>query len=56
MAFERKPLSCNLSKLRGLSEKLIVNHFENHYGGAVKRLNAITAQLQSLDIATAPFL
>jgi hypothetical protein len=28
MAFEMKPLSCNLSKLRGLSEKLIVNHYE----------------------------
>jgi Fe-Mn family superoxide dismutase len=31
-----------------------VSHYENNYGGAVKRLNAITAQLETLDFATAP--
>ena len=30
-------------KLTGLSEKLIVSHWENNYGGAVKRLNAIAS-------------
>src|SRR6266478_6045257 len=54
MTYEMKPLSCNPTKLKGLSEKLIVSHHENNYGGAVKRLNAITAQLESLDFATAP--
>ena len=54
MAYEMKPLSCNPAQLKGLSEKLIVSHYENNYGGAVKRLNAITAQLESLDFATAP--
>lgn len=54
MIYEMKPLSCNLAKLKGLSEKLIVSHYENNYGGAVKRLNAITAQLESLDFAIAP--
>ena len=54
MAYEVKPLSCDPKKLRGLSEKLIVSHWENNYGGAVKRLNVITAQLGSLDFATAP--
>ena len=48
MAYEMKPLSCNPAKLKGLSEKLIVSHYENNYGGAVKRLNAATAQLESL--------
>jgi hypothetical protein len=38
---------------QGLSERLIVSHWENNYGGAVKRLNAITAQLASLDFAAA---
>jgi len=52
MAYEMKPLSCDPSKLKGLSEKLILSHYENNYGGAVKRLNAITAQLDSLDFAT----
>jgi superoxide dismutase, Fe-Mn family len=53
MTYEMNPLSCNPTKLKGLSEKLIVSHYENNYGGAVKRLNAITAQLESSDFATA---
>src|SRR6266513_4224176 len=54
MTYEIKALSCNPTQLKGLSEKLIVSHYENNYSGAVKRLNAITAQLESLDFATAP--
>src|SRR5256712_8384134 len=54
MTYEIKPLSCDPKKLKGLSEKLIVSHWENNYGGAVKRLNAITSQVASLDFATAP--
>src|SRR2546428_2832687 len=49
-----KPLSCDPKKLKGLSEKLIVSHWENNYSGAVKRLNAITTQLAELDFAKAP--
>lgn len=52
--YQMKPLSCDPAKLPGLSEKLIVSHYDNNYGGAVKRLNAITAQLAGLDAATAP--
>src|SRR5207245_9080151 len=54
MPYDIKPLSCDPKKLKGLSEKLIVSHWENNYGGAVKRLNAISAQLATLDFATAP--
>jgi Fe-Mn family superoxide dismutase len=54
MAYSMKPLSCDPVKLVGLSEKLIVSHYENNYGGAVKRLNAITDQLAALDFAGAP--
>jgi superoxide dismutase, Fe-Mn family len=54
MRYEMKPLSCIPARLKGLSEQLIVSHYENNYGGAVKRLNAITAQLESLDFSTAP--
>src|SRR3990172_5171516 len=54
MTYQMKPLSCNPTKLKGLSEKLIVSHYENNYGGAVKRLNVIAAQLETLDFATAP--
>ncbi len=49
-----KKLPFDPSKIKGLSEKLLVSHWENNYSGAVKRLNAITAQLASLDMASAP--
>jgi Fe-Mn family superoxide dismutase len=54
MNYAMKPLSCDPTKLKGLSEKLIVSHYENNYGGAVKRLNAITDQLANLDFAASP--
>src|SRR5213082_1225418 len=54
MAYEKKPLACDPTRIKGMSEKLIVSHYENNYGGAVNRLNAITAQLAQLDFATAP--
>jgi hypothetical protein len=38
MTYELKPLSCDPAKLKGLSEKLIVSHYENNYSGAVRRL------------------
>src|SRR5260370_11054399 len=54
MSCEMKPLTCDPAKLAGLSEKLIVSHYENNYGGAVKRLNAITTQLAGIDVTSAP--
>jgi Fe-Mn family superoxide dismutase len=54
MPYELKPLSCDPAKLNGLSEKLIVSHWENNYGGAVKRLNAIEQKLAELNWAAAP--
>ncbi|MGH8687834.1 MAG: Fe-Mn family superoxide dismutase [Burkholderiales bacterium] len=33
---------------------LIESHYENNYGGALRRLNAITEQLEALDFAKAP--
>ena len=49
-----KPLSCDPARLSGLSEKLIVSHYENNYGGAVKRLAQIQEYLGNLDFAKAP--
>jgi Fe-Mn family superoxide dismutase len=54
MSYQMKALSCDPARLKGLSEKLIVSHYENNYGGAVKRLNAIAEQLAALDFAKAP--
>src|SRR3954454_22711750 len=54
MAYEVKPLACDPTRVKGMSEKLIVSHYENNYGGAVRRLNGITDQLAGLDFAAAP--
>jgi len=54
MTYSIKPLTCDPKRIKGMSERLIVSHHENNYGGAVNRLNAITAQLAQLDFATAP--
>jgi Fe-Mn family superoxide dismutase len=54
MAYEVKPLACDPTRIKGMSEKLIVSHYENNYGNAVRRLNAIAEQLAALDFATAP--
>ncbi len=40
--------------LTGLSTRLLTSHHQHNYGGAVKRLNAIRAQLDTTAFATAP--
>jgi Fe-Mn family superoxide dismutase len=54
MPHTMKPLACQPSRIKGMSEKLLVRHYENNYGGAVNRLNAIETQLVELDFAKAP--
>jgi Fe-Mn family superoxide dismutase len=54
MEARMQPLPFDPTTLRGLSDKLLVSHHENNYGGAVKRLNAIRAQLAKLSFSTAP--
>src|SRR5713226_5836091 len=54
MTYAIKQLACDPKGIKGMSERLIVSHHENNYGGAVNGLNAITAQLAQLDFATAP--
>ena len=53
MVYQIKPLSCDPAKIKGMSERLIVSHYENNYSGAVKRLNSIGEQLAELDYAKA---
>jgi Fe-Mn family superoxide dismutase len=53
MPYAMKPLSCDPARIKGMSERLIVSHYENNYGGAVKRLNLIEEQLSELDYAKA---
>src|SRR5258708_8648967 len=54
MRYAIAPIGCRPWLLNGLSDRLIVSHYENNYGGAVRRLNAITERLASLDFATVP--
>jgi Fe-Mn family superoxide dismutase len=53
MTYQMKPLSCDPAHIKGMSERLIISHYENNYGGAVKRLNAIEEQLSELNYANA---
>src|SRR5205814_93146 len=41
-------------RLKGLSRDLIGSHYVNNYGGAVRRLNAIHADLAASDPAQLP--
>ena len=54
MTYSVKPLPFDPKTIKGLSERILVSHYENNYTGAVNRLNAITAQLAGLDYASAP--
>src|ERR1700751_1617653 len=53
MPYDIKPIGCDPARVKGLSERMIVSHYENNYGGAVKRLNLIEEQLAGLDYARA---
>lgn len=54
MPYQAKPLSFDPKSISGISEKVLVSHYENNYVGAVKRLNVIGTQLAELDFAKAP--
>jgi len=54
MSFHARPISFKPPRLKGLSARLIASHYENNYGGAVRRLNAIRGDLAALDPASAP--
>jgi len=54
MRYELTPIHCRPLLVAYLSIKLIESHYENDYGRALRRLNAITEQLGSLDFATTP--
>ena len=51
-----KDLPFDPSSLPGLSERLLTSHWQNNYGGAVKRLNLIEAQIASLAPDAPPFM
>jgi Fe-Mn family superoxide dismutase len=47
-------IPCKPWTLNGLSDRLIVSHYEDTYGAAVRSLNAIRDRLAALDLTAAP--
>ena len=54
MRYQLTPIFCRPWTLNGLSMQLIESHYENNYGGALLRLNAMAEKLESLDFADTP--
>src|SRR6185369_15649190 len=54
MRYQLAPLFCRPWTLNGISPRLIESHYENNYGNALNRLNALTEELELLDRATTP--
>ncbi|SRR5712692_1376665 len=53
---EMAPLPFDPKRLRGLSERLIVSHHENNYGGALKNLNKVEEELARIRTETPAFI
>lgn len=49
-----RPLLLKPQWMNGLSERLLVSHYVNNYGGALRRLNAIRSRLAAFDWGRAP--
>ena len=54
MRYQLTPIFTRPWLLNGLSLRLIESHYENHYGEALRRLNAVSAQLESMDFEQTP--
>ena len=52
---EIAPIAVRPSTLSGISERMIVSHYENNYGNAVRALNAVRCELATLDAGTSPY-
>jgi len=53
MQYRLAPLYCRPWTLNGITPRLIASHYERNYGGDLRRLNAISRELETLDPATA---
>jgi Fe-Mn family superoxide dismutase len=54
MPQEIAPIAVRPSTLTGISEQMVVSHYENNYGNAVRTLNAVRRELATLDAGTPP--
>jgi len=55
MPQEITPIAVRPSTLSGISERMVVGHYENDYGNAVRTLNAVLRELAALDGGTPPY-
>jgi Fe-Mn family superoxide dismutase len=55
MQQEIAPIAVRPSTLSGISERMIVSHYENNYGSAVRTLNAVRRELGALDADMSPY-
>src|SRR6267142_3607883 len=55
MPQEITPIAVRPSTLSGISEQMVVGHYENDYGNAVRTLNAVLRELAALDGGTPPY-
>jgi len=49
------PIAVRPWTLNGISERMIVSHYENNYGGAVRTLNTVRRELAAFEQSTAPY-
>ena len=49
-----RPLLLKPQWMNGLSERMLVSHYENNYGGALRRLDAIRSRIATLDWTQTP--
>jgi len=54
MPQEIVPIGVRPSTLSGISEQMVVSHYENHYGNAVRALNDVRREIAALDATTPP--
>src|SRR4029077_20504444 len=54
MSFHARPISFKPPRLSGLSARLLASHYENNYGGAIRRLNAIADELAARKALAVP--
>ena len=54
MQYRLAPLFCRPWTLNGITPRLIESHYERNYGGELRRLNAISRELELLDPAASP--
>lgn len=54
MPQEITPIAVRPSTLSGISEQMLVSHYENHYGNTVRALNDVHRELAALDADAPP--